>query len=633
MVPEELADKIYRRLDEAPFEIRLLRFLPPELPRDEAAPAPVPFALEYIHLNTEPIYHALSYTWKDDDVKEDGFEYTISLDGIAVPVSRNLYLALKQFQQFATSDGDYFAPFPVGTMLWVDALCINQSDMVERSHQVRNMRKIYQNAEIVNIWLGLEFEGCQLGMKLAMGIEEHIRGLGSITAPYEWLDPMIHAMYGDKSLKPSWTALQKIHLAGYWRRLWVIQEIVTNLRTYVHVGPLTTHLMPLLTTGQSIVQASIVALKPTQWEQQYVASFQTGAIMQDRFAFSDKEYEGHDLLDLLVRYRHHRSSDPRDKVYGLIGLAKLHGSNFRQLNVDYDLSLDAVMTQTARHIIESTKSLDILTYAESGLSHCSEDGEDLHAALPTWVPNWACLPNAWSGMRFDGEVPFASSGSEKAEVRFLDHGGILICKGVSLGTIQAVHPQPREDEPSQSWTAVLRNVLLSIHKSSDPMASGRPSIVAMQKIATVLWDLYFSYLSPAEMIDMRLQKDQLNATCAALLETDRSEAMNQTALDQSEADAVEFFRVIDGRKLFSATIAEAELNGLEQANITAIGMTLRALESGDDICVLHGCKMPVILRKHPREADKFVLVSVAYVDGYMYGEALQGREVRDFEIL
>jgi hypothetical protein len=43
--------------------------------------------------------------------------------------------------------------------------------------------------------------------------------------------------------------------------------------------------------------------------------------------------------------------------------------------------------------------------------------------------------------------------------------------------------------------------------------------------------------------------------------------------------------------------------------------------------------MPVILRKHPTEADKFVLVSVAYVDGYMYGEALQGREVRDFEIL
>ncbi|KAF2732509.1 HET-domain-containing protein [Polyplosphaeria fusca] len=40
--------------------------------------------------------------------------------------------------------------------LWIDALCINQDDIVERGHQVRLMREIYSKAQKVSVWLGDE---------------------------------------------------------------------------------------------------------------------------------------------------------------------------------------------------------------------------------------------------------------------------------------------------------------------------------------------------------------------------------------------------------------------------------------------------------------------------------------------
>ncbi|KAF2830838.1 HET-domain-containing protein, partial [Ophiobolus disseminans] len=39
--------------------------------------------------------------------------------------------------------------------LWIDAICINQSDLLERNHQVAQMRDVYTKAESVIAWLGL----------------------------------------------------------------------------------------------------------------------------------------------------------------------------------------------------------------------------------------------------------------------------------------------------------------------------------------------------------------------------------------------------------------------------------------------------------------------------------------------
>jgi hypothetical protein len=87
-----------------------------------------------------PTYIALSYTWGQDVRYDD-----IIVNGIYFPVGRNLWSFLNQMR-FSNN----FATF------WIDAICIDQSQVFERNHQVQMMRKIYSQADSVSIWLGEE---------------------------------------------------------------------------------------------------------------------------------------------------------------------------------------------------------------------------------------------------------------------------------------------------------------------------------------------------------------------------------------------------------------------------------------------------------------------------------------------
>lgn len=60
-----------------------------------------------------------------------------------VYVRSNLFVALKRFRRKRKR-----------VKMWIDALCIDQSDMIERSEQVKKMHELYLHADNVCIWLG-----------------------------------------------------------------------------------------------------------------------------------------------------------------------------------------------------------------------------------------------------------------------------------------------------------------------------------------------------------------------------------------------------------------------------------------------------------------------------------------------
>jgi Heterokaryon incompatibility protein (HET) len=65
------------------------------------------------------------------------------MDDQDMAVTQNLYVALSYLQ-----DQD------IPRIIWVDAVCINQSDDVEKSLQLRLMAEIYAKASRVIVWLG-----------------------------------------------------------------------------------------------------------------------------------------------------------------------------------------------------------------------------------------------------------------------------------------------------------------------------------------------------------------------------------------------------------------------------------------------------------------------------------------------
>ena len=89
---------------------------------------------------TAHVFDALSYVWGSGDTP-----YTILIDNREYRVGANLHAALLHLR-------DGF----VDRVLWIDAICIDQTNMAEKGQQVHAMAKIYAKAGRVIVWLGEE---------------------------------------------------------------------------------------------------------------------------------------------------------------------------------------------------------------------------------------------------------------------------------------------------------------------------------------------------------------------------------------------------------------------------------------------------------------------------------------------
>ncbi|KAM0377507.1 hypothetical protein ACHAPY_006670 [Fusarium culmorum] len=133
----------YTKLVPSLSQIRLLHLLPLQTNNHHQSSAPwhqcvnLECTFETVHLASAPPYEALSYTWG-----EEAASVRILLNGEKVFVRPNLAYALAALR---TSEP---------RVLWVDALCINQNDTMERNHQVGMMGGIFRRADRVLVWLG-----------------------------------------------------------------------------------------------------------------------------------------------------------------------------------------------------------------------------------------------------------------------------------------------------------------------------------------------------------------------------------------------------------------------------------------------------------------------------------------------
>lgn len=103
---------------------------------------------EIINVNLEdnPIYEALSYTWADQNGDTTlSQEIVCASNKTVISITKNCESALRALRQKGRR-----------RPLWVDAICINQSDLSERNHQIGFMGKIYSEASQVLIYLGPE---------------------------------------------------------------------------------------------------------------------------------------------------------------------------------------------------------------------------------------------------------------------------------------------------------------------------------------------------------------------------------------------------------------------------------------------------------------------------------------------
>jgi hypothetical protein len=148
-------------------------------------------------------------------------------------VTRNLEAALRHFR-------DQKVP----RRLWIDAICINQADDIEKGYQIQQMQHIFGHARLVIVWLGEATANSGLAMTFARQIHDrflsHTRqGFENEQwGPYPEFQKVKAKIKG--FMKPkymsTWVALHSLISRPWWSRAWIIQELLMAKQLQLFCG-------------------------------------------------------------------------------------------------------------------------------------------------------------------------------------------------------------------------------------------------------------------------------------------------------------------------------------------------------------------------------------------------------------
>jgi hypothetical protein len=205
-------------------EIRLIRFVPSSEQLESVNEPTINLRIEHVKL--EDInqgrcgsYKALSYTWGSHTAS-----HRIHINGLPFKVRTNLYAFLREFKD---REEGYF---------WIDQLCIDQSHVIERNHQVALMSSIYSKAEVVYVWLGQPSDSSALALAILQEYENLVWPRGSTYGLWKAEDDERVRNFWNSKSKPERQAVAELLSNKYWTRVWIVQELFLAVNLVIFVG-------------------------------------------------------------------------------------------------------------------------------------------------------------------------------------------------------------------------------------------------------------------------------------------------------------------------------------------------------------------------------------------------------------
>jgi hypothetical protein len=273
-------------------QIRLLT-LRPGSNQDE----PIECELSSCELDNAPPYEALSYFWGTNQNTR-----AISLHGSTFQVREDLYNALRRLRQLQTS-----------RILWVDFICIDQSNQTEIYNQISQLGDICAKAESVAVYLGEATMATDQAMDYLMQIKEG----GTSQIPPGRVDDLILEGFQDILSRP------------WFQRAWILQDAFNARAAVLHCGS-------KAVCSKTMIHASELLLGKIDPLSQQVLNLMPGFRRDDRAASKFQ------LYDLLQRFQHAKATDQRDKIYALLGMVDF-GYSKSVILPDYSMSQKDLM--------------------------------------------------------------------------------------------------------------------------------------------------------------------------------------------------------------------------------------------------------------------------------------------------
>jgi hypothetical protein len=560
---------IYSPLDPKKREIRVLTIDGQTSSHDLVA-----CSLSTVSLDDQPDLAALSYCWGAPEPTGD-----ILVNGVTWRVTPNLAAALQHLRR--TKDSQT-------TPIWIDALCINQKDLDERSAQVAMMMAIYAQAKCVHIWLGSDIGPSSEAMET----------LEEVFATGQTRD--LATVWYQHSLDHVAQKLNHMIQIGenpYWQRMWILQEvsfaswvvmhsrearvelcsvhdpdgysgsIMMQLR--LHLSDVSRYIRETITNGSQITASHEAAnciyklaasaatamdvIDRCNWNRSVGLINEVNRLEGDigagAFDFSQTE--------LLIIYRKMLATDPRDKIYGLLGFVM----DFRGLQPDYTKSIKEIYCTATLRLMRGTADLSYLGQA------CSNNPD-----LPSWVPDYS-KPCPWEMLAIVDRSGWAAS---SASICFdMDKDSQLLVRGLIFDRIASVRHRGGHENLftneillQHEWSAWLSFDPLLLRKATDN--SGRPS--------TILANLC-EYIQSGDNEKRRRCREWMG-----------------TIDDASEPLPPEFMSEI------AKLINEYELLSSEKRYVGIVPKGL--ISAGDSLAIIAGARVPFCVTFEPSSAGR-----------------------------
>jgi hypothetical protein len=616
----------YSPLDHSFSEIRLVHLLPRWTREGSHG---IRCEMKTVSLAACPEYIALSYTWGDSTRTS-----LLIIDNTISHITTSVQTALLHLQHETNT-----------IILWIDQLCINQDDNVEKSKQVQLMKAIYQKALSVGVWLGpaadesdqlidvlsdVGEEACESRL-MQMGLSQDERDL-------EYKDS--YNRLGKRLGKEPTIPLESMRSfvnRPYWSRVWIVQELslardvqfacgnkrisYDRLRHALYFfARYIRFTLKDFTDRNSMDEISLNPEKSQRLATLASAPIDSAAIrmLTTRSRYHRQiENQGHELIRILefchvigISESGLKATDPRDNIYGLLGLTR--DAEALGVRPDYSASTSKVYIDTARALIRSGQ-VDLLWLCQ--FSKATKDlpiwvpDRSATEYLPTWVPNWSAPLQTPYGDNFTADTPtFSASAKISACVTSTeDTTGFITVRGAVVDEV-AVIGRPwgpgdshlSEEYTSQFLTEIdqlcneashLHNEIFQDHQVLDearwrtPIGDKEHTDRSTARRATSL--SHKGYQDVLGRIEMRRSIPTLS-------------------LDQMVPLLERFFLTSEEEMSYRNYMKEMSNRRPFRSKKGYVGLGPVLMRPGDLVCIILGAQVPYVLR--PCESHRYQLV-------------------------
>ncbi|KAF2246908.1 HET-domain-containing protein [Trematosphaeria pertusa] len=550
-------------------------------------------------------FEALSYVWGDPRSRTD-----IKLAYMPTEPNADIAVHRRREESFSVTTNLAHALTRLrrpdrSRIVWADAVCINQEDVKERNHQVQLMRDVYTRATGVLVFFSpraMKEQFASRSASLMMQIYNsclRLRPEMTLTwsSDLESAVAMLPLDVIDLSDTQNTRALQQFFYCPWFTRIWCVQEIILARKATVLFGAheelpwgvvgITASWLHSAHVSRALPKHKLLRIPAERcWNM-----FKAALYLPTEFGLA------------LSDFRHCNSSDPRDKVYALLGIIQWEKGDIAPPVVDYGRGYLSIYLDTARTILRTTGDLSILSLV----------GDEPHTL---WYPNWwydpaphisvhelsrwsACGENRLQKWDVSGKPP-----NRCLRLRGFRFDRITYASGAMKCEDEDIHMNPRH----QTYYPIVE---LWWHLLQQPTSDHDHEKLLRRMAHTLTFGGTRNSCLPDADRERELLADFANFI--TLLLGDTPEFLNDLEIGTAEGDGRKFLALarsaLHGCQVFRT---EKGFYGISSGSIR------KAEYGGIIVAVLYGGKVPYLLQRV--EEDNYMFRGTCYIHDIMQGQ-------------